>query len=71
MPSPTTIATTVVRMYRPMVRTPILLSLLMSCRSVMPLMRLATMRGTAISFRLLIKMVPKGLIQSLTNAPHP
>ena len=49
-----------------MVRPPIFLILEMSFKSEIPLIKDAKINGIAISFNKLIKMVPKGLIQSVT-----
>ena len=71
MTSPSTIATTVVVMYKAIVRPPIEDSFERSFRSETPLIREAMINGIAISFRLLMKIVPNGLIQSTTNSLGP
>jgi hypothetical protein len=56
----------VVRRYIPMVLPPILESLEISFKSDTPLISEARINGTAMSFKELIKMVPKGFTQSDT-----
>ena len=57
--------------YVPIVRPPICESLDISLRSDTPLISAASINGIAINFKELIKMVPKGFIQSLTKSfPH-
>ena len=54
-----------------MVRVPILESFEISFRSEIPLIKDAKINGTAISLRELIKIFPKGFIQSPTKSgPH-
>ena len=53
-----------------MVLKPIFLILEISFKSEIPLIKEANIKGTAINFKRLIKIVPKGLIQSVTN-PFP
>ena len=50
-----------------MVLKPIVLILEISFKSEIPLIREANIKGTAINFNKFMKMVPNGLIQSVTN----
>ena len=68
IPSPIVTAITVVRIYIPMVLPPILESLEISLRSEIPFIKEASIRGTAMSFRELMKIVPKGFIKSDTKS---
>ena len=67
---PIKIATKVVPTYIIMVFAPIFLILEISFKSEIPLIKEASIKGTAINFKRLIKIVPKGLIQSVTK-PFP
>ena len=69
--SPMVMATTVVMRYSPMVRPPIAERLERSFKSDTPLIKEARMSGMAINFNMLIKMVPKGLIQSTIKPFQP
>ena len=66
--SPIITARTVVQMYTPNVLVPIVDSLEISFRSDIPLINEANIKGIAINFRRLIKIVPKGLNQSLISS---
>ena len=50
---------------------PIRESFFRSLSEATPVTRDAMTNGTAMSWRLLMKMVPKGWIQSAVNSPHP
>ena len=64
-------AKTVVRIYKPMVLPPILDNFEMSFKSEIPLINEAKIKGTAINFNKLIKMVPNGFTQStITSFPQ-
>ena len=65
--SPIETAITVVARYIPMVLNPILDNLEISFKSVTPLIKDAKIKGTAITFNALMKILPKGLIQSIAN----
>ena len=54
-----------------MVLTPIDANLEMSFKSEIPLISEAKIKGTAMSFRSLTKIVPRGLIQALVNPLPP
>ena len=54
-----------------MVRNPIVLILEISFKSEIPLISDANINGTAINFKRLIKILPKGAIQSPTNPLPP
>ena len=54
-----------------MVLTPIDANLEISFKSEIPLISEAKISGTAISFRSLTKIVPRGFIQDVTNASPP
>src|SRR5690606_766467 len=64
IPKPIDTAITVVTIYVTIVLVPIFESLEISLRSDIPFTRDARIKGTAISLRALIKIFPKGLIQS-------
>jgi hypothetical protein len=64
------IAITVVIMYNPNVFPPIRDSFARSLRFDTPLIREAMISGMAISFKRLIKMVPKGFIQFMMKLSH-
>ena len=54
-----------------MVLNPIFLIFEISCKSEIPFIREARIRGTAISFNKLMNIVPNGFIQSITNSLPP
>ena len=62
---------TVVNRNKTTVLPPILDNFDTSFRSLTPLIREATIKGIAISLSILMKMVPNGLIQSITHCPIP
>ena len=65
IPKPIDTAITVVTKYKPIVRPPIFESFEISFKSETPFINEAKIKGTAISFKRLIKIVPKGFIQSV------
>ncbi len=64
-------ATTVVITYKPMVRPPIADNFEISFKSDTPLIKDAKIKGTAISFKAFINILPNGFIQSCTNSLPP
>ena len=69
--SPSVTANAVVPMYIPMVLPPIRLSFFISDKEATPVIKDESTRGIAISFKRLIKIVPKGAIQSDVKLPQP
>ena len=65
MTNPIETAKTVVIRYKPMVLPPIFESLEISFKSDTPLIKDAKIKGTAINFKRLMKIFPKGFTQSV------
>ena len=71
MAKPTVVANIVVIRYMLMVLYPIRESLVISVRLEIPFTRETNIRGTAMSFSSLRKIVPQGSIQLIVNFSHP